>query len=110
MKTFRIEVYGRVQGVFFRKTAKKLADEFEIKGTVKNQDDGSVVILAQGKDEQLEIFLRKIKSHPGMSRVENTKLEEIKTNDKFDDFRIIYEDSFLDDKKKSFKNLGRNFL
>ncbi|CDR34433.1 acylphosphatase [Criblamydia sequanensis] len=57
---------GKVQGVFFRATTKKHADQLGLFGSVKNLSDGSVEIIAQGPKEKLEELLRllKVDAHP----------------------------------------------
>lgn len=50
-------VSGRVQGVFFRDSAKEVARSLGIFGTVQNVSDGSVRIEIEGEHEQLEQFL-----------------------------------------------------
>ena len=54
MKTISITVSGKVQGVFYRQTAKQKADELGIKGLVKNLPDETVYIMATGTELQLE--------------------------------------------------------
>lgn len=104
MKTLKLEVYGRVQGVFFRANTKDYCDKNGIKGRVMNQDDGSVLVVAQGSSERLKNLVGWLKSSPGASKVDEVKVLE-KEAEKFDDFRIIREDSFLRDKKKALLNL-----
>jgi acylphosphatase len=48
---------GDVQGVGFRATAKRMADEFQLTGYVKNLPNGSVELVAQGSKDTLEQFL-----------------------------------------------------
>ena len=50
MKTLKIVISGVVQGVFFRKFVKENADELEVKGFVRNLDDGKVEIVIEGED------------------------------------------------------------
>ncbi|MFT4833958.1 MAG: acylphosphatase [Marinoscillum sp.] len=50
----RIICTGKVQGVFFRASAKSIADDLGIKGWVMNEADGSVLIHAEGTDEKRE--------------------------------------------------------
>ena len=57
MKHLNIIVFGKVQGVFYRATIKAVADQLGIKGFVKNQEDGTVYIEAEGDDFSLELFL-----------------------------------------------------
>ena len=85
------EVYGLVQGVFFRKHTKDFADALKLRGFVKNTPSGTVVGEAQGPLpdlEQLKLFL-KDKGSP-QSRIDKlsfdiTPIEEYK----YDTFTII---------------------
>jgi acylphosphatase len=54
----RMTVYysGRVQGVGFRYTAKKVATGFDILGTIRNLPDGRVELIAEGLHSELEEF------------------------------------------------------
>ena len=62
MKTVTMRVTGLVQGVGFRWTTQMIAQELGITGTVKNNPDGSVSIVAQGDELPLEHFIKKIKA------------------------------------------------
>ena len=53
----RIIVSGKVQGVFFRRTAAEQARNLNITGWARNLNDGSVEIVGQGKRRNLEILL-----------------------------------------------------
>jgi acylphosphatase len=48
---------GRVQGVGFRYTARRLAEGFPIAGYVRNLPSGEVELLAEGEPEFVEGFL-----------------------------------------------------
>ncbi|MCX8081724.1 MAG: acylphosphatase [Bacteroidia bacterium] len=56
-EAYDIEVYGRVQGVFFRAFTQKKAHELNLTGYVMNRHDGSVFIHAEGDWNQLQKFL-----------------------------------------------------
>lgn len=58
MKTVTMRVTGLVQGVGFRWTTQMIAQELGITGTVKNNPDGSVSIVAQGDELPLEHFIK----------------------------------------------------
>ncbi len=61
--TKQIRVYGIVQGVGFRPTVSRLADEAGICGSVSNR--GSYVeILAQGESGQIDAFLKALDERP----------------------------------------------
>ena len=48
MQRLEYEVFGKVQGVFFRKYTKKEADKLKLTGWVMNTDKGTVVGVADG--------------------------------------------------------------
>jgi acylphosphatase len=50
----QIIVSGEVQGVFFRRDAKDMADRLALFGIVKNLPNGDVEIIAEGEKEDLE--------------------------------------------------------
>jgi acylphosphatase len=52
-----IKIIGKVQGVYYRASAKQKADELGIKGFVCNQPDGSVYIEAEASPEVLKQFV-----------------------------------------------------
>ncbi|MBU1000228.1 acylphosphatase [Patescibacteria group bacterium] len=53
-----IKIYGLVQGVFFRATAKEKADSLSITGFAKNMPDGSVFIEVEGEKKNLDKFVK----------------------------------------------------
>jgi len=79
---------GTVQGVGFRYTVRRMAQELGLNGWVRNLGDGRVEMLAQGNQAQLEILMQKINDHfDGYIREKN--IENIQTDDMLDPFRII---------------------
>ena len=56
MSTVRHRVYysGRVQGVGFRYTSQRLADEHAVAGYVRNLPDGRVELVAEGNPKAVE--------------------------------------------------------
>jgi acylphosphatase len=53
----RVVYFGRVQGVGFRYTARRLAQGFAVAGHVSNLPDGSVELVAEGAPDQVQNFL-----------------------------------------------------
>ena len=68
-------IYGRVQGVGFRRFAQRCAIEYSVGGYVKNLVDGNVEIEAIGELPQLKGFIEKINQGSWFSNVE--EVEEI---------------------------------
>lgn len=72
---YKLRISGRVQGVGFRWSVAKEAQNTGIGGFVKNLSDGSVYIEAEGLKEQLENFVDWCRSSPGLSEVESVDIE-----------------------------------
>ena len=53
----RVVVHGRVQGVFFRETARRRARRAGVAGWVRNNDDGSVEAWFEGEPDDVEVML-----------------------------------------------------
>ena len=56
MPTIHLLVKGNVQGVFYRATAKKVAENLKLTGWIKNTKDGNVEAIVTGEEEKLEEF------------------------------------------------------
>lgn len=68
-----IKIIGKVQGVYFRASAKQKADVLGVKGFVRNQPDGSVYVEAEAAPEVLKIFLAWC--HQGPERAQMLQVE-----------------------------------
>jgi acylphosphatase len=88
MKTVRLTIKGKVQGVFYRATAKDVADELGIKGWVKNLPDNNVEITATAAEDVLQKFIGWCKLGPPKARVDEVIVEEV-TLEESNGFRII---------------------
>ena len=53
MATLHMRVKGRVQGVGFRWFVRVAARRLQLSGWVRNQEDGSVEVVASGADDRL---------------------------------------------------------
>ena len=89
--TWRVRVYGIVQGVGFRPTVSRHASKNGICGTVCNKGP-YVEIYVQGKKEQAEGFLNDLEKHPpkraAILKI-NTEDVTTETSVHFDSFDII---------------------
>lgn len=56
-KTMQVFYEGRVQGVGFRYTARRVAAGFDVAGYVRNLPDGRVELLASGEPAEVDDFL-----------------------------------------------------
>ncbi|MBI3282545.1 acylphosphatase [Candidatus Curtissbacteria bacterium] len=86
--TVIIKIYGSVQGVFFRRSAKEEADKLGLVGWVRNRDDGSVEVLAVGPQQKLNEFVVWCKKGPPFAKVENVEVDRQEAQE-FDAFDIL---------------------
>lgn len=76
MKHINIRVTGKVQGVFFRASTKAVADQMEVRGKVKNEKDGSVLIEAEASEMILEMFVEWCAKGPEKAVVESVEVTD----------------------------------
>jgi len=87
MPTVHLIIKGRVQGVFYRASAKQLAKEIGVTGWVKNTDEGDVEIVAAGMEEQLRKLVEWCKVGPTHAKVKEVVIEYLEEKS-FKDFEI----------------------
>jgi len=68
-------ISGKVQGVFFRASAKAKADELGISGTVQNISNGQVYIEAEGENDKLLLFETWCKQGPPLAQVDYVEVK-----------------------------------
>jgi acylphosphatase len=77
VKRFRATVEGRVQGVGFRAYAAREARRLGLQGWVRNEVDGSVLVVAEGDDRAADAFLAWLRHGPPSARVTAVDVEWI---------------------------------
>jgi len=88
MRILKAIVYGKVQGVCFRKYTLDCANRFGIVGTVINLRDGTVLVHAVGQN--LEEFKKYLKIGSPESDVENIDFSWHTSKMEFSEFKIEY--------------------
>jgi acylphosphatase len=81
-------ISGQVQGVGFRYFAQRSSARHQVRGYVKNLEDGRVEVLAEGNAAAVEAFRHDLAAGPTYSRV--SKIEElvVEPNGQYSTFRI----------------------
>ncbi|HUL24717.1 MAG TPA: acylphosphatase [Streptosporangiaceae bacterium] len=69
MVRYRILVSGRVQGVFFRDTCRRMAAEHGVSGWVRNLPDGRVEAVFEGRPEDVDRLLEWARRGPSLAVV-----------------------------------------
>ncbi|OPY61946.1 MAG: Acylphosphatase [Syntrophorhabdaceae bacterium PtaU1.Bin034] len=86
----RIIVTGIVQGVYFRYSTKKKADEFGLKGTVRNLPDTTVEIVCEGEHSDVKRLIEWSKQGPRGAEVAQVDVQWAESSGKFTGFSIVY--------------------
>jgi len=89
MQTVHARVEGRVQGVFFRDSTRREAQNLGLTGWVRNMPDGTVETVFQGKAENLQKMKNWLKEGSPHSLVANVSFKEIDDDTNYSDFRIM---------------------
>lgn len=72
----RVVVHGRVQGVFFRASARQEAASREVAGWVLNRADGAVEAVFEGAPEAVDALVTWCRQGPGQATVEHVEVHE----------------------------------
>ncbi len=75
-KRVHLWISGRVQGVFFRASARDEARRLGLRGWVRNLPDGRVEAVAEGSSEGVDAFVAWCHSGPPMARVDHVEVVE----------------------------------
>ena len=82
-KAVRLYIEGTVQGIFFRQYIKDNAERNDIRGFVRNLEDGRVEVFIEGDKANVEKMIELCKKGPKHSQIR--KVEE--KDEKFQGFR-----------------------
>lgn len=88
MKTIRLIVKGKVQGVFYRAHTKEVAELLGVKGWVRNLPDNNVEITATAAEDVLQKFIGWCKQGPPRAKVDEVIVEELSVEE-FHGFKIL---------------------
>ena len=88
MKTAKIYIQGRVQGIFFRAFVEKEAKDLKLKGFTRNLEDGRIEVVVEGEDNNVNKMIEKCKVGPRHSEVRGVEVEYI-SNQGFDSFKVL---------------------
>ncbi len=90
MSSRRAIFEGRVQGVGFRYTAKDLAKGYDLVGTVRNCEDGTVELILQGEYDEITSYLEDLAENSEVAHhVQDMRVEEIAALQDLKGFTIV---------------------
>ena len=88
MSTIHLLIKGKVQGVFYRATAKQIANDIGLTGWIKNTREGNVEATVSGNEQQLEKFVKWCKQGPDKAVVVEVIVTQ-KEEETFNSFMIV---------------------
>ena len=80
IRSVKINIYGKVQGVGFRYGTLQKANEIGVNGFVKNRTDGSIYMEVEAEPEILEQFVIWCRRGPSWSMVDDIVVTDIPFN------------------------------
>lgn len=80
---------GRVQGVGFRWTTNRIAKNYDVRGFVENREDGSVYMVAEGSEKDVEEFMIAIAENMGKN-IKETRINQGRVGGDLTDFQVHY--------------------
>jgi len=85
-----IHVSGFVQGVYYRYSTQRKAEELGLVGTVRNMPDGSVHVISEGEEESILRLIEWCKEGPPGARVDRVDVRWEDPLGRFSGFSIDY--------------------
>ena len=90
MKRMHVFITGKVQGVAFRHHTAKMALSLNLKGWVRNLDDGRVEAVFEGVDDAVDAMLAWCQQGPPLAHVTHVDAREESPSRSYPDFRITF--------------------
>lgn len=89
MRCVHLLIKGKVQGVYYRASAKSKADALDIYGWIKNTAEGNVEAVAYGKPDNVMKFINWCMQGPVRADVEEVITEEIEPAQAYETFEVL---------------------
>jgi len=85
----RVLYSGRVQGVGFRYTARRIAQQHAVAGFVRNLDDGRVELVAEGAASEIDELLAEI-AEAMTDYIRDVQTETMPATGKYKSFDVAF--------------------
>ena len=84
-KSVRLYINGTVQGVFFRMFIKENAERYNVKGFVRNLEDGRIEVFLEGDVDKVNKMIELCEKGPRHSQIKNVEIKQ----ERFQDFKVF---------------------
>ena len=93
MERKNIRIFGTVQGVGLRAKIKYIAEDINIRGTVKNLDDGSVLVVCEADHDKIEKLVNQIRTSTKPAVINDIRIEEGSPTTNMKGFKVLLGDA-----------------
>ena len=87
MQRREVQYFGNVQGVGFRFTAVQIASRHDVTGYVMNLPDGSVRMVVEGNEDEIDRFIDDVGDEMGRN-IRSTDVSSAQPTGEFTDFNV----------------------
>lgn len=88
-KSIRLYISGIVQGIFFRNFVKENAERYNVKGFVRNLEDGRIEVFLEGDGDNVNKMIEICKIGPKHCQIKNVEEKEERFQD-FKNFKVLH--------------------
>ncbi len=88
-KSVRVYIEGTVQGIFYRAFVKENAERHNVKGFVRNLENGRVEIFLEGNNDDVDKMIELCRAGPKHSEIKNVEVKDEKFQD-LKTFKILH--------------------
>jgi len=74
---YRFIIFGKVQGVYYRKSVSQTMMKKQFKGYIQNLSNGTVEVVAEVFDDEFDTFMKVLKEGSLLSTIEDIQYEII---------------------------------
>lgn len=85
----KIIISGTVQGIFFRNFTRENANKLNLKGYIRNLEDGNIEIFVEGEKDNINSLIDLLKKDPPYSQIRDVKVETRRWSGDFKEFKIL---------------------
>jgi acylphosphatase len=87
-KSVRLYINGTVQGVFFRVFIKENAEKLNLKGFVRNLEDGQIEVFLEGNVDDVKEMIEICEKGPKHAMIREVKVKPESFQD-FKEFKVL---------------------
>ena len=84
-KSVRLYIDGTVQGIFFRMFVKENAERYNVKGFVRNLEDGKIEVFLEGDANNVNKMIELCQKGPKHAQIRNVEVKP----ERFQDFKVF---------------------